>query len=703
MFGILTGIAVNSPKGDAAASLPSTQASRSLDLLKKEFPSGDDGQDVKSLQLVIQTVDGASAVNNAEISHLLTQAKSLSHVQSVSDPFDATSPYVSADGDAVVADISYGEITDEQAHSAYEDVLKLAESAPSSLRVEVGGAIVPLEIELFGPGEAIGLVAAFLVLIINFGSLRAAGANMLVAITGVAVGAVGILSVGIFMPLQSTTLTLAIMLGLAVGIDYSLFILSRFRTELKEGRSITTAIGRATGTAGTAVVFAGLTVIIALAGLSVVQISFITEMGLAGSFSVLIAVLLSLTLLPVLLRTLGYRALSKRDRVALNATTELPTSSEKLTFLEGWATTVVKRPFLAILASVLVLGVVAIPMASMKTAQDIPGGIEPDSTQRSAYNLVVDEFGGVQSPLMVLASGDDVVQDLTKIQARLSELDGSQAVYPAGVNATGDVALFSVIPTGGPIDDSTKELVHDIRENADAISGVALEVTGETAVGIDTDEALRAALVQYVILIVVLSFVLLVLMFRSLLVPLIATLGFLLSVGAAFGATVAIFQWGWLDPVIMAPQGDPMLSMLPIILVGVLFGLAMDYQVFLGSRIQEAYRRGYSPKEAILHGFSTSAPVLVAAATIMAVVFAGFTTAPMAITAVLAFGLFVGVVADAFIVRMILVPALLALLGHAAWWLPDWLARILPNLDVEGHALDDPAGVKDGERVLEPS
>lgn len=439
-----------------------------------------------------------------------------------------------------------------------------------------------------------------------------------------------------------------------------------------------------------------MTVLIALIGLSVVNISVITEMGMAAAFAVLIAVLMSLTLLPVLMRTMGRNALPRKER-NLPAGTITASATPRRSFLNSWAKTIVKRPLVSIVGGVIVLAIVALPAMDLKTAYNIPGGDDPQSTQRTAYNLVLDEFGGVQSPLMVFAEGTGIDAELPKIVQELTVLDGVQQVVPGQVNGTKDAALLTVVPEGSPIDDRTKDLVTSIREDL-AISGVSLQVTGEAVIYIDEDADLNAALIQYLVVIIVLSLVLLTIMFRSILVPVIATLGFLFSVAASFGGSVAVFQWGWLDPLIPAPQGDPMLSLLPILLVGVLFGLAMDYQVFLVSRIQEMHSKGMKPKDAIVEGFTRSAPVLVAAGTIMAVVFAGFASSTMAIAASIAFGLVVGVIADVFIVRLILMPALLALLGDAAWWMPKWMARIIPNIDIEGHALDAPVA-EDHDKV----
>ncbi|PZF36980.1 MULTISPECIES: MMPL family transporter [unclassified Curtobacterium] len=670
-----------------------TAAAKALTVVNEKFDLGSSSSgDAKTLQLVLQARDGAKVTDQdtaAEVQAVLADAKSLPHVQTVSDPFAQRSPMVSKDGTTVISTLTFSGVTEANQEKTYDTVLDFAADHRAAFHAEVGGHLFGDTYATFGPGEVIGILVAFLVLFLTFGSLLAAGANMLVAISGVAVGTVGVLAYSAINPIQGTTLTLATMLGLAVGIDYTLFILTRFRSELREGRSVVDAIARATGTAGTAVVFAGLTVIIALVGLVVTGNEVITVMGFAGAFSVLIAVLMALTLLPVILGTLGLRALPRKHRELLAAGQPIPQRpANRKNFLRGWARFVTGRPWLALFGAVVVLGLVAAPVLDMKTASNIPGGSDPTSSERKAYDLIVDEFGGIQSPLLVLVQGDDVTSNLTAVEDEITGLDHVEAVVPGQVTKTDDAALLTVIPTGGPIAESTKQLVTDIRDETTAISGVRVEVTGETAIGLDDTAQMNRALITYIIVIVALSFLLLIVMFRSLLVPLFATLGYLFSVGAAFGASVAIFQWGWLDPLIAAPQGDPMLSLLPIILVGVLFGLAMDYQVFLVSRMKEEHSRGLSPKDAVFSGFTKSGTVLVAAATIMAVVFAGFATSEMAVAASIAVGLLVGVLADAFMVRMMIMPALLTLCGEAAWWMPKWMQKVIPNLDTEGHGLD---------------
>lgn len=689
-IGTLVVASNNGGAGTASASVPDSPASQALNRMNKEFPST--GQSTgAALQVVFQpkTGDVTTPSTASEIAKTLSSAAELPGVRTVSDPFDATRPYVSSDKSIAVSTLSYGTLSNKQQTSYYEAALKFQKHAPASLGVQLGGNLVPLGAPAPGAGEGAGVIIAFLVLLLTFGSLLAAGVNLLIAVFGVGVSMVGVLAYGAIFPIGDDSIILAAMLGLAVGIDYSLFILSRFRNELRGGKSVEDAVARATGTAGTAVVFAGLTVIVALVALVVANLSFVTEMGVAAAFAVLVAVLLALTLLPVFMRTLGLRALSKRHRRDLAAGRIWTEGGrQKRGIMRGWGSFVVNRPIVSAIAGILILLVVAFPMLSMKTAFSIPGGANPKSTERTAYNLIVDKFGGIQSPLIVLAEGDNIATKTARVERDLTGLDGVRQVIPAQVSADGTMARITVIPERGPIDQQTKDLVHQIRDDARSISGVKLEVTGESAIGIDQDAALMSALIKYIFVIVAISLVLLIVMFRSLLIPLIATLGYLLSVGASFGASTAVFQWGWLDGVIAAPQGDPMLSLLPLLLVGVLFGLAMDYQVFLVSRIKEMHDKGMTPKMAIREGFARSGPVLVAAATIMTVVFGGFATGTFAIAASIAFGLMVGVMADAFIVRLVLMPALLSLLGNSAWWLPKWLDRILPHVDTEGHSLE---------------
>jgi len=688
---LLAVVAISSMRfSDGSFDVPGTESSRAITTLENEFPSSD--SDAKSLQLVVEVPDGqqiTSPEHATELARALDELRGIDHVSAVSDPLNPEQPYVSRDTTTAVATISLTGVTDNNSEEVHADVVAVAEDLRSDgYTAEVGGSIANPVPEILGPTEIVGAVLAFLVLFLTFGSLVAAGANMAGALVGVGVGILGVLGFSAITPIGSTTPILAVMLGLAVGIDYCLFVIARFRAELRSGRTVDDAIGRSIGTAGSSVVFAAATVIIALVGLTVVGIPFISEMGLAAAFAVFVAVLMTLTFLPVLLRTMGRKALPRKQR---NPATTPQHINDRIGFLDRWVRVVTKNRMLSIVGCVVLLGVIAAPVLSLRTTLDIPGGEDPKSTQRAAYDLVADKFGaGAQNPLVVLVErkDGDLTDALPKVQHALEQQDDVATVVPGAVSENGDWAMVTVLADSGPLSDRTTDLIHAIRADADQVAGTHLLVTGGTAITLDSNEKLQSALATYLIVVVGLSLLLLILMFRSLLVPLIATVGYLLSLGAGMGATIAIFQWGWLDPVISAPQGNPLLSLLPIILTGILFGLAMDYQVFLVSRIHEAHHRGLSAREAILDGFGRSAPVVVAAAAIMAAVFGGFALSESSLVGSIALGLAVGVVADAFVVRMILVPATLALLGNGAWWVPRWLDRILPQLDTEGLSLD---------------
>ncbi|MFD2422644.1 MMPL family transporter [Amycolatopsis pigmentata] len=673
-------------------SVPGSEASRALDRLNHDFPgvaSSGDGS-TGSLQLVLTAPHRqqiTSAGNAALVRAAVMAAAGVPNVGSATDPFDAKKPYVSPDRTTAVSTLTITGLTDDNASRVHDEVLAVAAAARADgLDAEVGGSLGNAKDKAGSATEAIGVALAFLVLLVTCGSLVAAGANLLGALVGVAVGSLGVFAFSAAHPVDTTTPTLAVMLGLAVSIDYCLFILARFRAELRAGRPVEEGIGRAVGTAGSAVVFAGTTVVVALVGLSITGIGFITEMGLAAAFAVTTAVLMAITLLPVLLRTMGHRALPRRERRG-NASRR--SHADRLTFLERWVRVVVRRPVVVGGLAIAGLLVLSVPVLSMNTALITPGGDDPHSTQRAAYDRIAEKFGaGAQSPLLVLAEGGDVGARLPAVIRSLSRIGGVVAAVPGGVTDAGDAAFVQVVPENGPADSSTRDLVHRIRGTAHDVDGVTLSVTGKTAIDADTNAALQQALATYLLSVVGLSLLLLMVLFRSILVPLMATLGFLLSLGSALGVTVAVFQWGWWGAVFAAPTGNPILTLLPMLIAGILFGLAMDYQVFLVSRIHESHRRGFDPNEAVLDGFGRTAVVVAAAALIMTSVFTGFALTPAPIVASLGLALTVGVLADAFIVRMVVTPALLTLLGGKAWWIPQWLDRVLPHVDAEGSALE---------------
>jgi RND superfamily putative drug exporter len=683
---------------DSAFSIAGAESTTALATMEQEFPervAPDEGE----LLLVVQAADGATvtdAASAALIGDLVTRAQDVPSVLSASDPFDERQPFVSADGTVAVSTLAVELETDgaevDQAKVEADLRAAAADLTAAGFRLEVGGALEDGPPEILGPTELVGAVVAFVVLLITFGSLAAAGANMLMALAGVIVGVLGVLGWSATGEgIQSTTLVLAVMLGLAVGIDYTLFILSRFRDELRAGSDTKAAIARATGTAGSSVVVAGATVVIALAGLALVRIPFITEMGLGAAFGVVVAVLLSLTAVPAVLMGMGRKALPKRERERERdgAAPAPRKDSRATTALSRWVHAVVRRPVVFLVAGTAVVAALAAPALGMATELDVPGGVDPASSQRAAYQLVSDAFGaGEQDPLIVLFEGADPVGAAEAATATITGTASVVDVSPPQVADSGRVAFLAVTSEFGPTDARTSTLVEDLRSQLQTVEGATASITGQTAVDVDVNAQLASGLVLYLIAVSAFSILLLMVVFRSIAIPLLATVGFLMSLAAGLGITTLVFQDGVAGSLFGLEESRPIASLVPIIVVGVLFGLAMDYQVFLVSRIHEAHRRGLSTRQAVVAGFGQASPVVLAAATIMAAVFAGFALSggdPMVSSIGLA--LAVGVLVDALLVRMVLVPAALELMGEASWWIPRWLDRVLPDLDVEGHGL----------------
>ncbi|WP_418957523.1 MMPL family transporter [Streptomyces tritici] len=682
----------------ASFSIPGTEAQRAFDLLEERFPGA--GADGATARVVFKAPDGqkmTDPAHKAKVQDVVADLKSGSdQIARVTDPY--TGRAVSRDGSTAYVSVAYEVNAMELTDDTREALKKAGHDAQGKgLTVEIGGDALQTMPET-GTGEIIGVIVAGVVLVITFGSLVAAGLPLLTAIIGVGIGVSTITALASALDLGSTTSTLAMMIGLAVGIDYALFIVSRYRAELAEGREREDAAGRAAGTAGSAVVFAGLTVVIALVGLAVVNIPMLTKMGFAAAGTVVIAVLIALTLIPALLGFAGGRVVGRKERKGLKKAGEKPNAGTR------WARFVLRRPVMVLLVGVLGLGAIAVPAASLEMG--LPDdGVKPVSTsERRAYDLLSDGFGpGFNGPLMVVVDGDRAAADATV--GKIKGLDGVVAVTPPTPNKAGDTSVITVVPKDRPASVETEELVKNIR----AATGDDVLVTGATAMNIDFSQKMNDALLPYLALVVGLAFLLLTVVFRSILVPLKAALGFLLSVVAALGAVVAVFQWGWLGGLFGVEQTGPIMSMMPIFMVGVVFGLAMDYEVFLVTRMRESYVHGARPGEAIVTGFRHGARVVTAAAVIMIAVFSGFIGSSEQMVKMIGFGLAVAVLFDAFVVRMAIVPAVLALLGHTAWWLPKWLDRVLPNVDVEGEGLaktsadagrDSGSGPGSGEREL---
>ncbi|MDX2939603.1 MMPL family transporter [Streptomyces ipomoeae] len=687
--------------------IPGTQSQKALDLLDKEFPQA--SASGATARVVFEAPDGqklTSGAHKTEVESLIADLKKAPQVANVSDPY--TSRLISQDGTITYAQVTYrvaqADITTE-ARDALHAVADKGEKA--GLAVSLGGNAVN-EKEGANAGELIGLAVAAVALVITFGSLLAAGLPLLTALLGVIVAILSITIATAIWDMSGSASTLALMLGLAVAIDYALFIVSRYRSEIRAGHEPEDACGRALGTAGSAVVFAGLTVVIALAGLSVVGIRLLTDLGLAASFAVVVAVVVALTLLPAVLGFAGTRIMkgnlqTKRMR-ALERGEGEPMGVR-------WVQHVIRHPWRSLVVSVAVLGVLAIPALSMRLGMPDDSTAPAGSTQRVAYDTLSKGFGpGYNGPLTVVVDARDSKDPKAAAEqtvTALGKLPDVASVSPAVFNTSGDVALIRAVPKSSPKSEETVDLVGEIRDTtAPAVlkdTDAEVVITGTTALNIDVSDKLGDALVPYLLVVVGLALILLLLVFRSILVPVKATLGFLLSVVATLGVLVAVFQWGWLKDVFGVDTTAPIVSVMPIFMIGVVFGLAMDYQVFLVTRMREEYVHGAEPTEAVVAGFRHGARVVTAAAIIMISVFAGFLLADAALIKSIGLGLASAVLFDAFVVRMTIVPAVMALLGRRAWALPQWLDRILPNVDVEGeklrHVLDGPTDTTgpDGE------
>lgn len=543
--------------------------------------------------------------------------------------------------------------------------------------------------------EVIGIAIAVVVLLIGFGSLLAAAIPLIAAIVGVGVTELALTALTAVVSESSTTSILAIMIGLAVGIDYSLLIMNRYRQDLAGGLAAQTAAARAAATSGAAVCFAGLTVLIALAALAVVNIPFLTTMGLAAAGAVVIAVAVSVTLVPALLGLAGTRLVTtrraRRQLAAAAAPGFRPLSRR-------YVSAVTRAPLAVVAAGVIVLLLAAYPATHIRLGLPDAGSQPAGQTTRQAYDLISEGFGpGANGPLLVVAYAPHQLTPAQAAGARtyysraFAGLPGIAAIGTPVTNPAKDVVLASVIPKTGPNDPQTAHLITLIRQVAaqgEKQYGLQTFVTGQTAVNVDVSAKLSSALPVYLAVIVVLCLLILLLVFRSVLVPVKAVIGYVLSILATLGALTFVFQDGHLAGVFAVAKTGPILSFLPILMLGILFGLAMDYEVFLVSRMREDFTTGHDAPAAVIDGYSGSAKVVGSAALIMTAVFAAFILAPDPTTKSLGFALALGVLIDAYIVRMTMVPAAMKLFGRAAWWLPRSLDRALPDLDIEGSKLD---------------
>jgi len=659
--------------------IPGTGSQQAIDLLKEKLPAASGA----SGQVVFAAQDGGKVKEDAAaIEHSVAAAAKTPGVISVTNPIETGA--ISSDGAYALAQVQFSEERDQiDADQREELQSSFAPAKGAGLQVEFGGAAGEEKEDAGGTAELIGIIVALIVLTITFGSLLTAGLPLATAAIGVGTGILGITLITAFTTLSSTVTALAAMLGLAVGIDYALFIVSRYRTGAAKGMDPEEAVGHAVGTSGSAVVFAGATVAIALAALAVCGIPFLTAMGLAAAGTVVIAVLIALTLIPALIGFAGKRALKGKDL-------ERPRGTER-TMGARWVGLVTRHRVVAAGLAAIVLLVLAIPVLNMRLGLPGEGTAPKDQTKRQAYDLIAKGFGaGSNGALTVVAelpsSGAEAAAQ--GVAGSLAKLEDVASVGKPTFDESRSIAVISVTPKSSPESTATEDLVKTVRDQTVAADGSNLLVAGATASNIDVSDQLAESLPLYLIVVVGLALLLLMVAFRSILVPVIAIAGFLLTIGASFGAVVAVFQEGTAAGLFGVEASPAILSFLPVLAIGILFGLAMDYQVFLVSRMREEFAHGAEPLDSVRDGFRHGARVVTAAGLIMISVFAGFIVPDEPIIKSIGFALAIGILFDAFVVRMTIIPAVMAMLGKRAWWLPAWLDRIIPNVDLEGTGLE---------------
>ena len=669
-----------------------TESQRATDLLKSSFPAeaGDTDQ-------IVFTVSSGKVTDpsvRSRIQPMLTGVADLPHVSGVVSPYSAAGgQQVSADGRIAFAAVNFDQRGFDVSKADAQRVIDVAKSADSpDVDVELGGqAIQQAEQQALGTATAVGLLAAVVILLITFGSLVAMGLPIATALLGLGtgVGLITVLSHLINMPDVSTEL--AVMIGLGVGIDYALFIVTRFRENYRAGADLERSIAAAMDTAGRAVVFAGATVIIALLGMFALGLSFLNGMAVAASLAVLMTMVAALTLLPALLSWLGHRVgrPSRRQR-------RRPSRPDgRDGFWPRWAEIVQRRPWPAAIAGITIMAVLITPVFALQVGSSDAGNNAPSTTTRKAYDLLAEGFGaGFNGPLQIVAelpNGSDP-DGLNRIVDAVKGAPGVASVSPARTNGDGRTAVFSAYSDAAPQDQATTDLVNDLRD--DILPGVeqstssTVLVGGPTANQVDFVKTLSSKLPLFIAVVVLLAALLLMVVFRSVVIPVQAALMNLLSFAASLGVVVAVFQWGWFGG-LLGVTGGPIDAFIPVFLFAIVFGLSMDYEVFLVSRIREEWARSGDSSGAVVGGVATTGRVITAAAAIMVCVFLSFALGDDRVLKLFGISLAAGVFLDAFVVRSLLLPAVLQILDRTTWKLPDWLDRRLPHLAIDGELVEE--------------
>lgn len=679
---VLLGVAATTVGGQYADdfTFPGTESQRTIDLLGEKFP----GPNGETGRVVFET-DGSISDPDVQqtISGFVEEARTLPQVEAVVSPYDAPNQIAASETVAFV-EVQYGEAYENIEESNVEELIAIAEAQESaSLDVSISGALPGLqEIPQPGAAELIGIALAMIIMVVMFGSVVAMGLPIVTAIIGVGMGLLFSLIFADIFTMTTITTAFVSMIGLGVGIDYALFIVNRYRDALLEGETPEEATVIAIDTSGRAVVFAGLTVAIAMLGLRAIGIPFVTGLGVAGSLVVLASVLIAVFLMPSLLGLVGNRVL----RFRVPGFGKPPTSST--TVFGRLGNRIKQAPGVVSAIAIIGLLILAVPYFSIELGLPNEGSAPEESTVRQAYDTLAEGFGpGFNGPLVVLAQPTDGsgTLDLVALDALVQDISQTEDVAfasPPQPNPDGDAAIIQVIPVSPPDDTETSDLVTRLRDDTipDALGGSDLEalVGGQTAANIDLSTTIQDRMPLFFAVVIGLSMILLTAVFRSIVVPVKAALLNLLSIGASFGALVAVFQWGWLANLIGVNATGPIASFLP-----------MDYEVFLVSRVREEYTHGYPARRAMLQGLNTTGRIIAAAGAIMVSVFFAFVLEDDTTIKSLGFGLGFAILVDAFIIRLVLLPAVMLLLGKTAWYIPGWLDRLLPTLDVEGSARED--------------
>ncbi len=684
-------------------SAPNTESTHATNLLAANFKA----QSGDSVQVVMEgTPSMTDPAVKADVATFLAELAKVPHVLSVSDPYAGTGG-ISKSGTVGLANAQLDTKAQDIPNSVGQQMITLAEQhSDSHLQVHLGGQLIQQSERQKPPSsEGIGILAAIIILLIAFGSVLAMALPIVVALTGIAVGLpiIGLLTH--FYPLQSFSTTLAAMIGIGVGIDYALFVVTRYRQGLQAGLDPEEAVVTAIDTSGRAVLFAGLTVIIALLGMLAIGLSFISGLGIGSAAVVAVTVLAAVTLLPAVLGFVG----TKIDSLSL-PWVHKEGGSTRETVWHRWSRFVQRHPWLLTIAGLAIVIALALPVLSLRLGFVDAGNDPVGSQTRVAYDTLAKGFGpGFNGPFLLaiqLPPGGDHQEDLAKLQSAVASTPGVATATPVLTSPSGTTAVMRVYPTTAPQDASTSALLHNLRDHVipEATAGTDLKVYvgGFSALTDDFANLLGQRLPLFIGVVILLSFLLLMIVFRSILVPLKAAIMNLLSIGAAYGVVVMIFQYGWGKEIVGVGKGGPIEAFIPIMMFAILFGLSMDYEVFLLSRIREEYLRTGDNGQSVADGLSATARVITAAAAIMCTFFLSFVLGDNIIIKLFGIGFASAIFIDATLIRMVIVPSTMELLGDANWWLPGWLDRILPHLDVEGLSLEVPESDERPDSDTEP-